>query len=248
LKDRLRNLYELQLIDNQLDELEELRGDLPAEVNDLKNQIQTIQDQIDSKEEEKNESLEKRKENDFEIERLNSELSKFKSQLYRVRNNKEYDALTKEIDAAEEKIEKLTSENKALEDLVEQLKVDIADLQPELGVLNEELKEKEEELKKIIKANEREEAKLQDEREKIAAKVKRSDYNSYMRIRKAKGGKAVVTIVRSACSGCQSVVPPQRQLEIRQNRRIYSCEHCGRLFVSPHVAEEVEAKFSKNFK
>ena len=43
--EKLAILYELQLIDNQLDELEELRGDLPAAVNDLKQQIETIENQ-----------------------------------------------------------------------------------------------------------------------------------------------------------------------------------------------------------
>ena len=76
---RLSTIYELQLIDDLLDELEELRGDLPLAVNDLKSDIQNINDQIESKEKDKKESLEKRKSNDEEIERLNKNLKKFKS-------------------------------------------------------------------------------------------------------------------------------------------------------------------------
>jgi hypothetical protein len=239
---RLTTLYELQLIDDQLDILEELRGDLPLTVNELNSQIQGIQDQIDAKETEKKESLETRKKNDEEVERLNTGLKKFKAQLYQVRNNKEYDALTKEIDHSEENVEKLETENIELEDRAEQLKQQIQEMSPQLIVLRDELKIKEDELKKIIKANEREEAKLNEKREKIAAQVRKSDYNTYMRIRKACGGKAMVTINRSACSGCHNVVPPQRQLEIRQNKRLYTCESCGRLLVSPNIAEEVGNK------
>ena len=102
------------------------------------------------------------------------------------------------------------------------------------------MKEKEAELKQIVKANEREEAKLKDKRDKIAAKVKKPDYSTYMRIRKALNGKAVATITRSACTGCHNVVPPQRQIEIKQSKRIFSCESCGRILISPDVAEEVE--------
>ncbi len=239
---RLTTLYELQLIDDQLDILEELRGDLPLTVNELNSQIQGIQDQIDAKETEKKESLKTRKSNDDEVERLNTGLKKFKAQLYQVRNNKEYDALTKEIDHSEEQVEKLETENIEMEDLVERLKIDIQEMSPQLIILKDELKVKEEELKKIIKANEREEAKLNEKREKIAAQVRKSDYNTYMRIRKACGGKAMVTINRSACSGCHNVVPPQRQLEIRQNKRLYTCESCGRLLVSPNIAEDVGKK------
>ncbi|MCF8241643.1 MAG: hypothetical protein K9J16_09675 [Melioribacteraceae bacterium] len=238
---RLSTMYNLQLIDDQLDQLEELRGDLPLTVNDLNSQIQGIKDQIDTKEQEKKDSLAKRKVNESDIERLSESLKKFKAQLYQVRNNKEYDALTKEIDHSEEEIEKLEIENVQLEDLVEKLKMEIEEVKPQLVSLQEELKVKEEELKKIIKANEREEVKLSDQREKIAAKVRKSDYNTYMRIRKAKGGQAISTIVRGACSGCHNVIPPQRQLEIKSNKRLFTCEACGRLLVSVEVAEGVEA-------
>jgi predicted nucleic acid-binding Zn-ribbon protein len=240
--DKLTILYELQLIDNQLDDLEELRGDLPATVNDLKEQIQILDDLIEGKESEKKASINKRKQNDEDVDRLKANLKKFKSQLYQVRNNKEYDALTKEIDHTESQMAKLDAESIALEDLVQKLKNEIEEIEPQLETHQKDLKEKEAELKQIIKANEREETRLQDKRQKIAAKVKKPDYNTYSRIRKALGGKAVVTIIRSACSGCHNVVPPQRQIEIKQSKRFFSCESCGRILVSPEVAEAVEKK------
>jgi len=242
LLERLTVLYELQLIDDQLDQLEELRGDLPAAVNELTAQIETIQEQIRTKETEKEDSLKKRRENDDEIERLRGNLKKFKSQLYQVRNNKEYDALTKEIDHAEELIKKLEEENTSLENLIEKLKNEINEVKPQLDTLNEELKVKEAELKQIIKANEREEIKLKEIREKTAARVRKPDYNTYMRIRKALGGKAIATINRAACTGCHNIIPPQRQLEIKQNKRLYSCESCGRIIVSAEVAEEAKKR------
>lgn len=242
MQERLSVLYELQLIDDQLDELEELRGDLPAAVNELTSQIDIIKGQIEQKESEKENSLEKRKQNDDEVERLKANLKKFKSQLYQVRNNKEYDALTKEIDHSEEQITKLENESAALEDLVQKLKAEIKEVEPQLKTLSDELKEKEADLKQIIKANEREEVKLKDKREKVASRVKKPDYNTYMRIRKALRGKAVVAISRAACSGCHNVVPPQRQIEIKQNKRIFSCESCGRILVSQEIAEEVQKR------
>lgn len=242
MQERLTSLYELQLIDNMLDELEELRGDLPMAVNNLTSQIQAIKEQVKAKEDEKKESIDKRNANDEDATRLKANLKKFKSQLYQVRNNKEYDALTKEIDHTEEHITKLEAENQALEDLIEKLKVETADLTPQLDRLSEELKEKEAELKQIVKANEREEAKLLDKREKITSKVKKPDYNTYMRIRKALSGKAVVTISRGACTGCHNVVPSQRQIEIKQNKKIFSCESCGRILISPDIADSVQTK------
>ncbi len=237
---RLSTLFELQLIDDELDTLQELRGDLPIEVNSLNSQIQNIKETISVQENEKNSALETIKLNEDELERLNTNLKKFKTQLYQVRNNKEYDALTKEIEHSEEKIKTLETENSELENKVQKLKNEINEVEPQLKGLTDEVKIKEEELKTIIKANEREETKLNVKRAEVAEKVRKSDYNTYTRIRKALGGKAVATINRGACTGCHNVVPPQRQIEIRTSSRLFTCESCGRLLVSPNVAVEVK--------
>lgn len=237
--DRLKILFQLQLIDDQLDELEELRGDLPNMVRSLETKIKELNEDIKTKEAEQKESLEKRAQNEEEIEKLKESQKKFKAQLYQVRNNKEYDALTKEIDHSEEQISRLETENNTLADLSKSLTEQIDEIKPQLEELKKELQEKEADLKEIIKVNEKEEAKLLQERKKIEDQVKKPDLSIYTRIRKAKKGTAVATIKRSACSGCHNIVPSQRQLEIRRNSRIYTCEYCGRILVSQEIAEEV---------
>lgn len=239
---RLKVLYQLQLVDDQLDELEELRGDLPNMVRSLESRINEIKEEIKLKETEQKESVEKRALNEEEIEKLKGSQQKFKAQLYQVRNNKEYDALTKEIDHSDEQISKLEAENDAFADLSKSLSSQIDEIKPQLDVLNAELKEKEADLKEIIKVNEKEEMKLLDERKKIEDQVKKPDLSVYTRIRKAKKGKAVATLRRSACSGCHNIVPAQRQLEIRKNNKLFTCEYCGRILVSQEIAEEVEGK------
>jgi len=237
---RLKVLYQLQQIDNQLDELEELRGDLPNMVRELEEKINNLVADIDAKEKEQKDSLKSRSENEDEVEKLKENQKKFKAQLYQVRNNKEYDALTKEIDHTEEQINKLEADNNSLADRSKILSQEIEEITPKVDELKNELKEKEADLKEIIKANEREESKLLSERKKIESEVKKNDLSSYSRIRKAKKGLAVATIKRSACSGCHNIVPSQRQLEIRRNNRLFYCEYCGRILVSSEIAEDVE--------
>jgi hypothetical protein len=231
-------LYKLQQIDNQLDELEDLRGDLPNMVRELEEKIAGFVSDIETKEKEQKDSIVKRDENENEIEKLKENQKKFKAQLYQVRNNKEYDALTKEIDHTEEHINKLEAENNSLADRSKVLTQEIEEITPKVDELKNELKEKEADLKEIIKANEREETKLLEERKKIEGAVKKNDISSYLRIRKAKKGLAVATIKRSACSGCHNIVPSQRQLEIRRNNKLFYCEYCGRILVSSEIAED----------
>jgi len=196
-----------------------------------------MKDEIADMETQQKESLKKRNDNEKEIDKLTENQKKFKAQLYQVRNNKEYDALTKEIDHSEEQVKKLEAENDSLADLSKTLTDRVEEIKPSLEELKKELKDKETDLKEIIKANEKEESKLAAERKKIESAVKKPDLSAYKRIRKAKKGKAVVTIKRSACSGCHNIVPSQRQLEIRQNNRLYFCEYCGRILVSIEVAD-----------
>lgn len=233
-------MYQLQLVDDQLDKLEELRGDLPNMVNSLQNKIDELNNEVKTKTAEQEESVEKRAQNEEEVEKLKESQKKFKAQLYQVRNNKEYDALTKEIDHSEEQISKLTAENDALADSSKSLTLQIDEIKPTLEELQKELEERDADLKEIIKANEEEETKLLNERKKVEEHVKKPDLSVYTRIRKAKKGKAVATIRRSACSGCHNIVPSQRQLEIRRNARIFTCEYCGRILVSQEIADEVD--------
>ena len=239
--DRLKILYQLQILDDHLDELEELRGDLPNAVVSLEDRVNSLKEDIRRKDVERSESVEKREENEEEIEKLKANQKKFKAQLYQVRNNKEYDALTKEIDHNETQISKLEAENDSLADLSKSLAVEIESIKPMLEELKEELKVKAADLKEIVKANEKEEAKLSTHRKEIQDKVKKPDYSAYMRIRKAKHGMAVSTIRRSACSGCNNIVPSQRQLEIRRNNKLFYCEYCGRILVSTEISEKIEA-------
>jgi predicted nucleic acid-binding Zn-ribbon protein len=236
--ERLKALYELQLEDDKLDELESVRGDLPALVRELEVKIKHQKDTIDSRKSEIEECTNKRDMNFKEMEKFLDNQKKYKSQLFNVRNNKEYDALTKSIDQSEDEIKKRELESEALGGRIQTAQEEIDALLPALEEDQKELKEKESELKQIIKANEREETKIRDARAKIESRVKKADLSHYMLIRKAKNGKAVVTIDRSACTGCQNILTSQRQLDIRKKEKIYTCDNCGRIIIPKEIAEE----------
>jgi len=240
LQNKLKLLYQLQEIDNQLDHLEELRGDLPLNVQALVSQINNLERTVKEKEDEQEASIVKRGKNEEEIDRLIDNQKKFKAQLYSVRNNKEYDALTKEIDHSDDIIKKHHAENDSLADLSKKLSFEIEEITPQLDELKKELKEKEEDLDRIIKSNEKEEAKYLAERAKIEPQIRKGDYSAYLRIRKAKKGLAVATVVRSACSGCHKIIPSQKQIEIRKKDKIHYCEYCGRILVNRNLGDTNE--------
>jgi predicted nucleic acid-binding Zn-ribbon protein len=238
LKNNLILFYRVQIIDKNIDKLEEQRGDLPLVVDALESKLVDLKSAIEEKIDLKNESVEKKEANAVKIKELLDNQKRAKSQLYKVRNNKEYDTITKSIDASDAECTRLEKESDAMIDNIRMLDSEIQALTPLVLDLEAELDHKNQELENIKENNSNEEQKLLKQREAYVAQMKKSDYSLYTRVRAAKKGLGVAKIRRNACSGCQTVIPSQRQLEIRRNNKMFTCEYCGRIIVSAEVASD----------
>jgi len=239
LESKLRNLYALQQIDSSLDELDGMKGDLPAETEAFEALVNDVRGQLAELERTMKESFAARDKADEQIITLKEKLERYKTQQFQVRTNKEYDALTREMDSAEVAITKLEKDMELLEGKATTAKADIGTTELKLEELTAQLEEKRRALAEISKATEDEELRHHHEREKLVARIKKGDLTVYERIRKAKKGKAIVPVKRGACGGCFNKVPPQKLLELRQNSRIYQCEQCGRILVSDDIVKSL---------
>jgi predicted nucleic acid-binding Zn-ribbon protein len=237
LKTKLQNLFALQQIDIHLDELEELKGELPGEVRSLEEELAGLHGKVAALEQEMRKAFAARDEADNDIITFRQKLEKYKSQQLLVKTNREYDALTREMDTATETIARREKEMEVLEGKGTLARTDIEGLKAQVAELMVRLGEKKDALAEISKSTEEEELRYRDKRQRLASKVSRQDLAAYERIRKAKKGQAVVRIKRNACGGCYARVTPQKLLELRQNERMFTCEHCGRILVSDEVAE-----------
>ncbi|HUL45289.1 MAG TPA: C4-type zinc ribbon domain-containing protein [Bacteroidota bacterium] len=234
----MKFLYALQQVDSQLQEVEDLKGDLPSIVAGLQARVTEMKTKLKELQNLLKQSKSDRDGADVEILDLAEKVEKYKNQQLNVKSNKQYDALTREIEAAEQRSEKLEKEMDLLEGKMETAKKDIDTLTAQLEEVSSEFDDRQKDLREVNKEHEKEELRLKHEREKLLARLTESDIERYDRIRNAKGGVAVVLVKREACGGCFKRVPPQKILEIRQNSHLYTCEHCGRILVSDSVAEK----------
>ena len=237
IEDKLKLLYALQRVDSELQEVHELKGDLPSIVAELEGKAAEMKAKIKELQASVKQAKVARDSADGEIVTLASKIERYKGQQLQVKSNEQYDALTREIEMAQQRSSRFEAEMDDLETKMVTAKTEADGLAAPLEELTGELTEKQKELREINKAHEKEELKLQHERSKILARVDKADFERYERIRHAKGGKAVVPVKRGACGGCFSRIPPQRILEIRQNERFFACEHCGRMLVSDQIVE-----------
>ena len=241
MEETLKLLYRLQKVDSSLDDLEDMKGDLPEAVSKLQGESDRLNGLLKEQREIISTSVISRDKADIDILEFKEKLEKYKAQQYEVRSNKEYDALTKEIDFATESIKNLQKQFEALESAMEGAKSLSEVLTKQLEELTVQLSEKQAELAEVAKANEDEELELKHQRDKLLVRLKADTLSRYDRIRKARNGKAVVPVRRSSCGGCHNKIPPQRLLELRTQNKMFMCEHCGRILISAELAQASEA-------
>ena len=101
-----------------------------------------------------------------------------------------------------------------------------------------ELKVKNSELEEITKETKKEEKSLMRKSNKAQRVIEERLLTAYSRIRtNVRNGLAVVSVDRDACGGCQNIIPPQRQLDIRMHKKVIVCEHCGRILIDAEMFE-----------
>ncbi|RYD68855.1 MAG: hypothetical protein EOP53_28145 [Sphingobacteriales bacterium] len=238
---KLKALYDLQLIHTKIDRIRQVRGELPVEVADLEDDVAGLETRIQKLKGELDDIEDDIVTRKNLIKDSQANIKKYEAQLNEVKNNREYDAISKEIEiqgldiqVSEKKIREYGFEiatktqiyEKALADL-ETRKADLDAKKSELGTITAE--------------TEKDETALVGQADKATKGIEERLLIAYNRLRgNAKNGLAVVTIQRDSCSGCFNQIPPQRQSDIRQRKKVIVCEHCGRILVDEQMALETE--------
>ncbi|WP_338759533.1 C4-type zinc ribbon domain-containing protein [Bernardetia sp. ABR2-2B] len=240
---RIDALVKLQEVDSKLDELRKIKGDLPEEVQDLEDEIEGYQTRITKFEAEKKSLTDLEATQDNSIKDHKKLIVKYEEQQMDVRNDREFQAIAREIENQQLDIRLAEKAVRDTQYKVERKQKQIEETRATLEERKKDLENKKNELEGIVKESEEEEAKLMKEREKRKKNVADNLYLSYERIREnARNGLAVVNVKRNACGGCFNIVPPQRQVDIKERKKLVVCEHCGRVFADVEAVEVVEKK------
>src|SRR5690606_796993 len=217
----------------------QVRGELPIEVADLEDEVAGLETRIEKIKSELDDLEDAIVNRRNQIKDAQNAIKKYEGQLNDVKNNREYDAITKEVEiqgleiqVQEKKIREIEYEISTKTSKYEKAQQDLVERKKDLAI-------KQEELANITGETEKEEKSLLEKAEKAEKKIDERIIIAYHRLRKnAKNGLAVVTSDRDSCSGCYNQIPPQRQLDIRQRKKIIVCEHCGRVLVDEEYAQE----------
>ena len=239
--EKLKNLFDLQVLDSKIDEIAILRGELPMEVSDLEDEIKGLETRIGKLQRNVDDLNNTISRHEAAIQESNRLIERYSSQLDNVKNNREYEALVKELELqkldiqlAEKRIGQANKEKGAKQETLD-------NTNDRLEKKQKDLKIKKAELEDIISKTDAQEKELRGDIEKAREKIEDRLIKGYDRIRNSyRNGLAVVTVERNSCGGCFNRIPPQIQLEISLQKNIIACEHCGRILVDDVIAGKAE--------
>lgn len=244
-EDKLRALYDLQIIHSRIDELRSVRGELPLEVEDLEDEIAGLETRLNKNKAELNDIKNDISEKENLIAECREKISKYEEQQKNVRNNREFEALNKEIEfqqleiqLAEKRIREFGARIDAKEEVISGIEKKLEERSSHLGF-------KKSELEGILNETQKEEELLEKKALEFEKNIETRLLEAYKRIRnRAKNGLAVVPIERGASAGSFFTIPPQRQMEVAARKRIITDEHSGRFLVDAELAREEEEKIN----
>jgi predicted nucleic acid-binding Zn-ribbon protein len=242
-EEKLTSLVKLQKVDSKLDGIQILKGELPIEVSDLEDEIAGLNARQNRIEEEMNGIQQFIEDKKTLIKDAQELVKKYEKQSDNVKNNREFEAINKEMEMQSLEIKLAEKHIKdATEDIAEKGKqLELA--KKAVAVKETNLKGKKGELEKIIGETEKEEKHYKKLEDTARAGVEERLLVSYDRIRNNyRNGLAVVPVERDSCGGCYNAIPPQKQSDIKQRKKIIVCENCGRILVDDELNDAVEVK------
>lgn len=242
-EEKLRALYDLQLIDSRIDEIKLLMGNLPLEVQELDNDVKDIKNKSQQLKQEVDASQSAMQEKKDLIKDAEALIKKYRAQQDKVRNNREFESLGKEIEYQELEIELANKRAKEFELTIAQKKDLFEELEALCDEKKEHLSQKRKEFDQILQKHEEERKDLMERASVFSKNIEARLLHLYKRIRsKAKNGLAIVPVERGASGGSFFTIPPQKCLDIAQRKKVVIDEHSGRILIDAALAAEERQK------
>lgn len=247
-EDKLRAIYDLQLIDTRIDEIRNVRGELPLEVEDLEDEVAGLNSRSEKLKADLESMEEQIKSKKNAIDEHQESIKKYTKQQDTVRNNREFNSLTKEVEYQELEIQLAEKHIKEMKASMEYKKQIIETSSERLEQKTSHLGHKKSELDAIMAETSKEEEFLNKKSAEYEALIEPRLLAAYKRIRSSvRNGLAVVSIERGASAGSFFTIPPQTQVEIAGRKKIITDEHSGRILVDSVLAEEEREKMESLF-
>lgn len=227
MRNDLELLLKLQVIDYDLGELERSKDYLPDMMENLNREIEDSKRTVVDIAAALDEARTSRKTLELNVQTKEAELQKYQQQMMSIKTNKEYDALVAQIDNIKAAISSGETELLETMEKIEQLEQEIVtSREKEASVVENNQRQLQVLQEKMDSIGDKALAKNQSRREVVAG-ISRPAMSTYERVRRGRGGRAVVIVKKNACSSCFKALTPRKIQEIKRGDKVLTCDFCG---------------------
>lgn len=238
----LEQLIELQKIDSKIASIEGVIKNTPSQIKAVQEKYEKAIAGYDSIKTALNENKKTYLVLEAELNEKKNNLMNSQNKLSSVQNTKEYESVIRELDTLKKNIAddetklkemmnldfKYESELSKMVELKDSLEKEIAEVSSSKA---DEDKELHDEL-----------AKLMQEREEHASKIKKSTLMKYDRVRAHRHNIGIASVKDEVCNGCYMHIPPQLYVEVKKDLEVHTCPHCQRIlyYIPPKQTDETK--------
>jgi len=240
-REKLKALEALQQVDLKIRDLSAEAESHPARLRQIEAERNQAKAHLDQSRGRLADNERARRQNEQLLQLEKDKVRKWESRLNELKTPREYAALARELDIAKKT-------NLTADEEIKKLALEYGEIRRAVDAAEQALLEKEAvveregaEIKGVLAGVESQVNELEAERKRLLELCDRSLVSRYERIRKQRGGLAVVPVVAGTCKGCQRNIPPQMANNLITGNEILTCPNCHRFI---YAAEEPQAAAS----
>jgi predicted nucleic acid-binding Zn-ribbon protein len=238
LREKLIDLWKLQVLDNEIIDFEEERDKIPNQTGNLDEKLLAKQSVLETKQKllatAQNDVREKQRLLDLERLKLKNTRNKEAA----IQNIQQYEAYVKEVEMQSGSSELYEKQIKDLNARIGTLTTEIEDLKTQIVAIEESVASQRDELEQRILDLDSALDELFNRRDAFVKNLDARLYRQYEFIAERVGdGVAIARVVEGHCEACNMQLMPQMANEIMAGRQIHACNSCSRLLVYIDEAE-----------
>jgi predicted nucleic acid-binding Zn-ribbon protein len=237
----LERLIRLQGAESELRRVEAELQEVPRQRADLEANLAGERGRLDKSREAQAQSQKARRQHEADLQDLEAKRSRYKGQLMEVKTNKEYTAMLHEIEGVEREIrlreDQILAEMERSEGLSAEVKAEEEAFQAAEGRSRDSGRALDDRARTL----EADRARLQAERDAVAATVPGEVLELFQRVARLRG-VAVAEARDGMCQVCHVKLRPQMFVDIKHNEDVLQCPACNRIlyYATPPAAAGAE--------
>ncbi len=229
LKDQIRKLVDLQVMDEEIFRFKRELREKPAELEALKIEFESKKNRLKGLEDKLKAIQVVQKEQELDLKVKEEGIAKADASLSLLKTNKEYQARLHEIEnmkadksIVEEKILLGYDEVDAARKALEAEKTTVLQYEKEFNAKKKQVDDGVALINDQLKVKE-------SQRVRVAPEVRPDCLNRYERVLKNKDGLGIVKVVDHTCGGCYMHLTEQVINELKKYEQIITCDMCARI-------------------